>query len=65
MNGAFAAAILMAGVSVAHAQEDTLPVRQNVYGNQVYQNQVSAFPGGYYPQQTMVYPGMYPGAYPG
>ena len=49
MNGAFAAAILMAGVSVAHAQEDTLPVRQNVYGNQVYQNQVSAFPGGYYP----------------
>lgn len=58
MNGAFAAAILMAGVSVAHAQEDTLPVRQNVYPNQV-----TAYPGGYQP--PVAYPNMYPMGYPG
>ncbi|MCT6839308.1 MAG: hypothetical protein M3036_16825, partial [Bifidobacteriales bacterium] len=58
MNGAFAAAILMTGVSLAHAQEDTLPVRQNVYPNQV-----TAYPGGYQP--PVAYPNMYPMGYPG
>jgi defect-in-organelle-trafficking protein DotC len=65
MNGAFAAALLMTGMSVAQAQEDTLPVRQNVYPNQV-----STYPGypagGYYPAYPPVgYPGVYPGSYPG
>lgn len=55
MNSAFAAALLLTGVSVAQAQEDTLSVRQNVYPSQVQ--------GGYYPPTG--YPGVYPGAYPG